>query len=128
MRVTRIVPNFVTSFPEQMQPGVLYVSVTFSSAAHLCACGCGRQVITPLSPSHWVLTFDGTVSMRPSIGNWASPCQSHYVISHGTIRWARGFTREEIERNRAEDDRELQAARHAQDGWRDRLRRWLPEH
>jgi hypothetical protein len=44
-----------------------------------------------------VLTFEGAVSMRPSIGNWALPCQSHYVIDHGTIRWARGFTRDEIQ-------------------------------
>ncbi|MEV6135183.1 DUF6527 family protein [Nocardia sp. NPDC051990] len=73
--MTRIVPVFVTSFPAELEPGHLYVSAQFSTAAHLCACGCGREVITPLSPAQWVLMFDGTVTIRPSIGNWALPCQ-----------------------------------------------------
>lgn len=128
MRVTDIAPKFVISFPSALETGVLYVSSQFSTAAHLCACGCQRDVVTPLSPAQWVLTFDGSVSVRPSIGNWALPCQSHYVIDHGTIRWARGFSRDEIQRNRESDHRELDAPRHSGTrGWwsrlRDRLRR-----
>jgi len=125
MKVAHIVPEFVISFPEQLELGVLYVSATFSTSAHSCACGCGREVITPLSPAQWVLTFDGSVSMRPSIGNWALPCQSHYVIDHGVIRWARGFTGDEIERNRGSDRRILDEASRAREGWWQRLRRWL---
>lgn len=125
MTTTSIVPEFVMSFPEQLEPGRLYVSARFSSAAHLCGCGCGHEVITPLSPSQWVLTFDGTVSLRPSIGNWALPCQSHYVIDHGTIRWARAFTRDEIQRNRESDHHVLDASRAAQSGWVSRLLRRL---
>ena len=123
MKISHIVPEFVTSFPRELEPGHLYVSAQFSTAAHLCACGCGREVVTPLSPAQWVLTFDGTVSMRPSIGNWALPCQSHYVIDHGTIRWARGFTRDEIQRNRESDHRILDAVHAARDGWWRRLLR-----
>jgi len=123
MRTTQIVPEFVTSFPTELEQGHLYVSAQFSTAAHLCACGCGREVITPISPAQWVLTFDGTVSMAPSIGNWALPCQSHYVIDRGAIRWARGFTRDEIQRNRESDHEILDAVHAAQRGWWRRLLR-----
>jgi len=111
MRIAQVEPAFVTSFPEPLEPGYLYVSDRFATAAHLCACGCGRKVITPLSRAQWVLTFDGTVSLRPSIGNWALPCESHYVIDHGTIRWAEGFGREQVRRNRESDARAIDQAR-----------------
>lgn len=107
MRISSIVCSFVTSFPPELKPGVLYVSTQFSSASHLCACGCHREVVTPLSPAQWVLTFDGSVSIRPSIGNWSLPCQSHYVIDHGAIRWARPFNRHEVSVNRDADHRLL---------------------
>lgn len=123
MRATPIVPEFVTSFPAELKPGRLYVSAQFATAAHLCACGCGREVITPLSPAQWILTFDGSVSLTPSIGNWALPCQSHYVVDHGTIRWALTCNRAEVLQNRESDHRTLDA-RHACEGtWWSRLLR-----
>lgn len=125
MRVSNILPEFVESFPGDLAPGVLYVSAPFSTAAHLCACGCGREVITPLSPSQWVLRFDGTVSIRPSIGNWALPCQSHYVIDRGQIRWAALMSKHEIQVNRESDHRMLDEARVAGAGWWRRLARWI---
>lgn len=128
MRVTQIVPEFVTSFPTELGPGLLYVSAQFSTAAHLCACGCGREVITPLSPAQWVLTFDGTVSIRPSIGNWALPCQSHYVIDHGKVEWARTFTRDEIQLNLESDHCILNAAHASEGPWWSRLLRRLTGH
>ncbi|MGI5238789.1 DUF6527 family protein [Dactylosporangium sp. CA-139066] len=106
--VPSIVPEFVESFPSPLQPGVLYVSVPYSTAAHLCCCGCGNEVVTPLSRSQWVLTLDGRVSLRPSIGNWALPCRSHYIIERGQVQWARTFTESQIRTNR-EDDRRLLA-------------------
>jgi hypothetical protein len=110
-----IAPEFVETFPSDLQPGILYVSAAYSTAAHSCACGCGREVITPLSPAQWVLTFDGRVSIRPSIGNWAFPCQSHYVIERGEIRWARRFSESEIRRNRESDHRLLDDSKAAVD-------------
>ena len=51
--------------------------------------GCGGRVVTPLSPDDWRLTYDGdTVSLWPSIGNWAFACQSHYWIRSDQIVWA----------------------------------------
>lgn len=111
MKVDRIDAQFVKSFPQDLESGVLYVSSHFSTAAHSCACGCGREVITPLSSAQWVLTFDGSVSLWPSIGNSTLPCQSHYVIDHGTIRWSRNLTCDEIRRNQAADGRVLEATR-----------------
>ena len=102
-----ITSEFVESFPTPLQPGVLYVSVAYSTAGHLCCCGCGNEVVTPLSRSQWVLTFDGQVSLRPSIGNWALPCRSHYVIDAGQVRWARTFTDSQIKVNRRNDRRLL---------------------
>lgn len=123
MRVSNMVPEFVTSFPNELESGVLYVSASFSTASHLCACGCRREVITPLSPAQWVLTFDGSISVRPSIGNWSLPCQSHYVIDRGSIRWARPFSRDEARLHRDSDQLKLEEANRVKDRWRKRFLR-----
>ena len=76
---------------------------------HLCACGCGTKVVTPLSPAHWRLTFDGdTVSLWPSIGNWQFPCSSHYWIRESAVAWAAPMSDVEIAAFRGEDARALQ--------------------
>ena len=41
----------VQYMPKQLSPGILYVSEKYSVAGHLCACGCGNKVITPLGPT-----------------------------------------------------------------------------
>ncbi|WP_353621915.1 DUF6527 family protein [Variovorax saccharolyticus] len=70
-----------------MQFGVLYVSGR--TAVHLCACGCGVQIRTPLGTTGWRLveTNDGP-TLEPSVCNWASHCRSHYAIRRGVIEWA----------------------------------------
>ena len=117
-KVKVIAPEFVESFPAQFEQGTLYVSAAYSSAAHLCACGCGTEVITPLSPAQWVLKFDGKVSLWPSIGSWTLPCQSHYVIDRGQIVWARSFTQEQVARNRATDQKLLEQSRVKRPWWK----------
>lgn len=93
----RLRHEFVDHIPEQLEDGVLYVSIRFGTMVHRCACGCGEEVVTPLGPAEWRITFDGrTVSLEPSIGNWSFPCKSHYWIDAGRIRWARGFSEAEI--------------------------------
>ena len=97
MRIERFEPRFIEHFPEQLQPGVLYVSMEFASAAHLCACGCGNQVITPLSPARWKLSFDGEgVWLNPSIGIWSFPCRSHYWIEGNVVAWSYDMSEKEI--------------------------------
>ena len=140
--VTVLTHEFVEFVPENLEEGKLYVSVAFATAAHKCCCGCGREVVTPLSPTDWSLIFDGeTVSLDPSIGNWSFKCQSHYWIRRNRVEWARRWSRREIEAGRAHDrqakqeyfepparDAERSAGRSRRDGpgeslWR-RLRKW----
>ena len=93
----RLRHEFVDHIPEQLDDGVLYVSIRFGTVVHRCACGCGEEVVTPLGPVEWRLTYDGrAVSLEPSIGNWSFPCRSHYWIDEGIVRWARGFSEAEV--------------------------------
>ena len=93
----RLRHEFVDYIPEQLDDGVLYVSYRFGTVVHRCACGCGEEVVTPLGPAEWSLTYDGrTISLAPSIGNWSFGCRSHYWIDEGSVRWARGFSDDEV--------------------------------
>lgn len=89
--------RFVQYLPETLEPGILYISLEYVTASHLCCCGCGEEVVTPFSPIGWKMTFDGeTISLRPSIGNWNLQCRSHYIIDHGRIVVAGPWTDEQI--------------------------------
>jgi Family of unknown function (DUF6527) len=101
---TTLRPEFVRTVPEKLEDGVLYVSIDFATAAHRCCCGCGREVVTPLTPTDWKLIFDGvSVSLHPSVGNWSFPCQSHYWIERNGVKWAEQWSKEQIAANRAHD-------------------------
>jgi len=96
--------EFVEYIPAKLGEGTLYVSVAFATAAHLCCCGCGHEVVTPLSPTDWELAFNGdSVSLEPSIGNWSFKCRSHYWIKRDRVQWARTWSDVEIARVRALD-------------------------
>jgi hypothetical protein len=96
--------KFVEFIPEALEKGVLYITIEYRTAVHLCICGCGNKVVTPLSPMDWKLTFDGrTVTLYPSIGNWSFDCQSHYFITNNRIKKVRRWSKREIEANREED-------------------------
>jgi len=101
---TTLTHEFVEYIPEQLKDKVIYVSIAFATVAHKCCCGCGNEVITPLSPTDWKLTFDGkTVSLDPSIGNWSLSCRSHYWIMRNTVKWARRWSQEKIDKERVRD-------------------------
>lgn len=88
-RISKIRPEFVELMPSPLQPGILYISRKYRTASHLCACGCGERVVTPLSESRWQVTYeDSEVSLHPSIGNWNYACRSHYWIWRSNIEWA----------------------------------------
>lgn len=94
--------RFVGFIPRDLEPGVLYVSIEYATCVHACACGCGGRVVTPLSPDDWRLTFDGeTVSLWPSVGSWAFPCESHYWIRDDQAVWAPKLSGRRIESLRA---------------------------
>jgi hypothetical protein len=88
----------VRFMPQLLDPGLLYVSEEFEIAIHLCACGCGTKIKTPLGPADWSLeeTKRG-VSLRPSIGNWQETCRSHYWIRRGRVIWAKKLTSQQVD-------------------------------
>lgn len=96
--------KFVEFIPDNVEEGVLYISINYCTAIHKCVCGCGNEVVTPLSPTDWRLTFDGkSVSLHPSIGNWNFDCKSHYWIRNNNIDFAGRWTEKEIRTGREED-------------------------
>lgn len=104
LRHARLEHRFVHYIPDKLEPGIIYISMEFATAAHACCCGCGEQVITPFSPIDWKLTFDGeTVSLWPSIGNWNFRCRSHYIIRRSRVIGAAPWEDKEIENNRRRD-------------------------
>ncbi len=47
--MTELKPEYVDFIPSiaNMKEGALYISKKFCTAAHLCACGCGNEVVLP---------------------------------------------------------------------------------
>lgn len=100
--------EFVEHMPDQLEADVLYVSIQYDLAMHRCFCGCGQEVVTPLSPAEWSLGYNGrSVSLHPSIGNWSFPCKSHYWIKDGKVVWASRFSDEKIAMVRKKDRQDL---------------------
>ena len=87
MKIYEIKKEFVRRVPAELEEGVLYVCLDCDVVVHKCACGCGEKVVLPLSPEHWKLSYDGEVSLSPSIGNYQYDCKSHYFIRDGKIVW-----------------------------------------
>lgn len=99
-----VLHKFVEFIPDTIEDGVLYISIEYATAVHKCACGCGKEVVTPLSPTDWEITFNGkNVSLYPSIGNWSFECKSHYWISKSKVKHAKRWDESEIEFERKKD-------------------------
>lgn len=97
---------FVQFVPDRLEDGVLYISTEYATVSHKCLCGCGKEVVTPLSPTDWTLTFDGeTIGLDPSVGNWSLPCRSHYWIRRGRVQWCGEMRQELIDAGRVRDRR-----------------------
>lgn len=121
--VGRLEPVFVDQFPEHLESGRLYISIPYNTTAHLCGCGCEQEVIAPLSPAQWRLTYNGRdITLYPSIGNWNLPCQSHYWINNGRFRWASPFTPEQVRAARQRDSEDVRLQGEGQ--WRSRHPWW----
>lgn len=104
MRYRQLGHEFVRHIPVNIEPGILYVSMEFATAAHRCCCGCGEEIITPFTPTDWKMTFDGeSVSLAPSIGNWNLACRSHYVIRGGEVLEAGPWSEPQIAAERLRD-------------------------
>lgn len=98
--------EFVKAVPDELAERRLYVSMDYATVVHKCCCGCGREVVTPLSPTDWKLIYDGiSVSLHPSIGNWSFECQSHYWVEKGRVSWGGQWSSERIAAGREHDRR-----------------------
>lgn len=103
-RETVLKHEFVEYIPNHLKEETIYISVTFGTVVHKCCCGCGNEVITPLSPTDWKLTFDGeSISLYPSIGNWNFDCKSHYWVQNSRVEWDRKWSGKEINSGRHQD-------------------------
>jgi hypothetical protein len=103
-KISQFQHEFVEFVPEKIEDGILYISISYATAIHRCACGCGQEVVTPLSPTDWKIVFDGkSVSLDPSIGNWSFDCQSHYFIRANRVLWCDQWSKERIDLGRARD-------------------------
>lgn len=110
MKTSLINPVFVEFIPESIEEGKLYISEQYKTAIHKCCCGCGEEVVTPLTPVDWRLIKGAKgISLYPSIGNWNYKCQSHYFIRDNQILWAKQFTAGQIQLVQKKDWREKQA-------------------
>lgn len=99
-----MINKFVDLIPNEIEVGVVYISIKYGTVVHKCCCGCENEVVTPLSPTDWELIFNGeTISLYPSIGNWSFDCKSHYWIIENRVEWARKWTDEEILSGRRSD-------------------------
>ena len=94
MKIYEMKREFVHRVPAELEEGILYICLDCDVVVHKCACGCGEKVVLPLSPEHWKLTYDGEVTLSPSIGNYQYECKSHYFIRNGTVVWVESFKEE----------------------------------
>jgi hypothetical protein len=130
--------EFVEFIPDELKDDTIYVSIPYATVVHKCCCGCGTEVVTPLSPTDWTLNFDGeSISLDPSIGNWSFDCKSHYWIKRDRVHWAERWSEKRIKLGRsheraakdryfdemhsAEKERDEKSARRI---WR-RIREWM---
>lgn len=110
MRRTTIAPRFVETIPDRLEDGDLYISERYGTAIHKCCCGCGEEVVTPLTSADWRLhRRGGTVSLSPSIGNWNYACRSHYWIRDNRVLWAGAISEREIAQVKARDKAAIEA-------------------
>lgn len=100
----------VKYIPRELSVGILYVSEEYSVASHLCACGCGNKVVTPLGATEWTFSEQsGRPTLRPSVGNWQLPCRSHYVITAGEIHWGDQWSDAQIAAGRQAEQQRREA-------------------
>ena len=88
MELRELKLQVVHRVPENLHQSILYVSFDCNVVIHLCACGCGEKVVTPIAPNFWAVKYNGeTVSLSPSIGNFQFSCKSHYWIRENKVVW-----------------------------------------
>lgn len=123
--VHRLVYRQVGAIPESLASGVLYHAPAYHVATHLCACGCGYEVVTRVD-GRWVLNVGlRGPSLWPSIGNASFPCRSHYFVTNGLVRWAGKYTDEMIAMARERDNPRAHAKKIVHRTWLGMMLAWF---
>lgn len=84
LKKVEIQPVYVDFIPKELEQNKIYISKEYKVATHLCLCGCGNEVVMPLTKNGWQVSFSGSdmkVSFTPSVGNYNLDCKSHYIIT-----------------------------------------------
>ena len=78
MKQSALTHQFVHYIPADLAEGILYVSLTYNTAVHRCACGCGEQGRHPHHPSRLaaLLRRRGSIT-HPVDRELGLPCRSH---------------------------------------------------
>jgi len=101
--------KFVDTIPEEIEDGILYVSLEYNVTKHLCPCGCGAEIVASLAPARYQLNYDGqTVSLKPSFGNWLHECESHYCIINDKVVWEKSMPKHRREAVIEKDKKDLE--------------------
>lgn len=104
LAIAAVEPVFVKIIPRELRAGALYISMEYGTVVHSCCCGCGEEVVTPLTPTDWRIEYDGeSITLRPSVGSWTLPCRSHYVIRANKVIACGDWDEKQIEVERARD-------------------------
>lgn len=124
----RFVLQRVRYMPKELLGGVLYVSEEFLTAPHLCACGCGAKIRTPLGPAEWSVE-QGPLgpTLWPSVGNWQQGCRSHYWLRNGEVEWGDAWSPAQIAAGREHEEARRRAYYDSlyPVGRFSRLRKWM---
>jgi hypothetical protein len=74
---------------EAMMEGILYYSENSRVGIHLCACGCGTELVTPNTDGRQIAVEvkTGLATILSPIKNRESPCRSYYWIREGRVLW-----------------------------------------
>jgi len=108
-RINHLDHSYVEFIPKDLEEGTVYISTRFKTASHLCCCGCGTKVVTPLNPAQWHLEDHGSsISLLPSIGLGTLPCRSHYWIKGSQVHWCAPMTKRDTQRAQRLDRYALQ--------------------
>ena len=93
MKTNRFKVEFVDKIPSNLKDGILYVCISCNVIVHRCACVCGERTVTPIDKKYgWKMSYDGqSITLRPSIGNYSIPCQSHYYITENKVEWLESY-------------------------------------
>lgn len=125
-RLDQLRASVVEQMPEALENGVLYIAPEYRIAMHLCCCGCGEEVATPIGDTEYRIQLDGErATVFPSVGNHDFACRSHYIIKAGRIVWAGEMSREDIDAGRAYDRLLKRPGKAQRRSWMGRAVDWL---